>query len=97
FSICHFILSRYEYRFWIPQPFQFDLAGAAKVLNFARNLTPGLFMILCFTMFADSPRFPRWLAGLFLIQVGLEALMCWMMKDAQWSPVITRTIPGLLQ
>jgi AraC-like DNA-binding protein len=96
FSIFHFALSRYEYRFWIPQPYQFDLAGLAHVLNFARNLTPGLFMILCFKMFADSPRFPRWLLGLFLVEVGLEALMDWMM-GAQWSPIITRTIPGLLQ
>jgi AraC-like DNA-binding protein len=97
FSIFHFALSRYEYRFWIPQPYQFDLAGLAPVLNFARNLTPGLFMILCFKMFADSPRFPRWLLGLFLMEVGLEALMDWMMKVVQWSPIITRTIPGLLQ
>ena len=96
FSIFHFALSRYEYRFWIPPPYQFDLAGLAHVLNFARNLTPGLFMILCFKMFADSPRFPRWLLGLFLVEVGLEAVMDWMM-GAQWSPIITRTIPGLLQ
>jgi AraC-like DNA-binding protein len=97
FSICHFVLSRYEYRYWIPQPFQFDLAGLFNVLNFARNLTPGLFMILCFKMFADSPRFPCWLLGLFLVQAALEALMCWMTKGAQWSPIITRTVPGLLQ
>jgi AraC-like DNA-binding protein len=96
FSIFHFALSRYEYRFWIPPPYQFDLAGLAHGLNFARNLTPGLFMILCFKMFADSPRFPRWLLGLFLVEVGLEAVMDWMM-GAQWSPIITRTIPGLLQ
>jgi AraC-like DNA-binding protein len=97
FSIFHFALSRYEYRYWIPQPYQFDLAGLARVLDFARNLTPGLFMILCFKMFADSPRFPRWLLGLFSLEVGLEALMDWMMQVAQWSPIITRTIPGLLQ
>jgi AraC-like DNA-binding protein len=97
FSIFHFALSRYEYRYWIPQPYQFDLAGLARVLDFARNLTPGLFMILCFKMFADSPRFPRWLLVLFLLEVGLEALMDWMMQVAQWSPIITRTIPGLLQ
>jgi AraC-like DNA-binding protein len=97
FSIFHFALSRYEYRYWIPQPYQFDLAGLAQVLNFARNLTPGLFMILCFKMFADSPRFPRWLLALFLVEVGLEGLMDWMIKVVQWSPIITRTIPGLLQ
>ena len=46
-SMCHFILSRYEYRHWIPAAYQVDLSGVANILNFFRNLTPGLFMFLC--------------------------------------------------
>ena len=96
-SMCHFILSRYEYRHWIPAAYQVDLSGVANILNFFRNLTPGLFMFLCFRMFADTPLLPRWLLVLFLLEVCLEALVCWMVPGAQTSPIITRIIPGLLQ
>ena len=95
-SMCHFVLSRYEYRVWIPAAYQFDLSGVASILNFFRNLTPGLFMFLCFRMFADTPRFPRWLLVLFLFEVCLEA--SWTVPGgAQASPIITRIVPGLLQ
>src|ERR1700759_2508492 len=60
-SICHVVLSRYEFRHWIPEPYQFAPGAMTAALNIARNLTPGLFMILAFKMFADRPRFPRWL------------------------------------
>jgi AraC-like DNA-binding protein len=96
-SICHFALSRYEYRYWIPDPYRFDLGGAAPMLNFARNLTPGLFMVLCFKMFADAGRFPRWLAALFVIEMFLEVPMGWLFHDAQLGVVITRMAPALLQ
>src|ERR1700760_3125235 len=96
-SICHFVLSRYEYRAWIAPAYRFELGGVANELNFARNLTPGLFMLLCFKLFADTPRFPRWLLGLFAFEILLEAMICWMVRDAQLIPFITRTMPGVLQ
>jgi AraC-like DNA-binding protein len=96
-SVCHFILSRYEYRHWIPDPYRFELGSAALLLNFARNLTPGLFMILCFKMFADARRFPRWLAVLFVIEIFLEVPLHWLFRDSQLSIVIARTAPALLQ
>jgi AraC-like DNA-binding protein len=96
-SICHFVLSRYEYRYWIPSPYQFDLGSIAPLLNFARNLTPGLFMILCFRMFADARRFPRWLVVLFVIEMFLELPMHWLFRDFQLSVVIARIAPALLQ
>ena len=64
-TICHILLSRQEYGYWIAAPYQFHVGGWAPFLNFARNLTPGLFMVLCFTLFADRQRFPRWLIALF--------------------------------
>jgi AraC-like DNA-binding protein len=88
-SICHVVLSRYEYRYWIAEPYQLDLAGTAGVLNFARNLTPGLFMILCFEMFADRPRFPRLLLGLFAVEMLFEIPLGRMSA--------ARIVPGLLQ
>jgi AraC-like DNA-binding protein len=96
-SICHVVLSRYDYRYWIPEPYQWDLGGVAGVLNFARNLTPGLFMILCFEMFADRPRFPRVLLGLFLLEVLFEIPLRWVLPEGRISDIVTRIAPGLLQ
>ena len=96
-SICHVILSRHEYRYWIPEPYQWDLGRVAAVFNVARNLTPGLFMILCFKMFADRPRFPRWLFGLFLLEMFLEVPMRWVLSEGRAVDFATRIAPGILQ
>jgi AraC-like DNA-binding protein len=97
-SICHIVLSRYEYRYWIPAPFQFDVGNWATALNFARNLTPGLFMLLCFTLFADRSRFPRWLLGLFFLQMFLEVPIHWLIP-AEWpfGRLATQIAPAFLQ
>jgi AraC-like DNA-binding protein len=96
-SICHVILSRYEYGYWIPEPYQFHVGGFATALNFARNLTPGIFMILCFKMFADRPRFPRWLLGLFFVEMFLEVPMRWLVREGGIADFATRIAPALLQ
>jgi len=96
-TICYIVLSRYDYRAWIPQPYRFDVGGFGPWLNFAQNLTPGLFMILCFTMFADKPRFPRWLLALFFVQMFLEVPMRWLVKDGAVGDIATRMAPALLQ
>jgi AraC-like DNA-binding protein len=96
-TICHVALSRYEYRYWIPQPYQFQLGSLATFLNLARNLTPGLFMILCFTMFADRRRFPRWLLTLFVLEMFLEVPAQWLHSGGAPADVATRILPGLLQ
>ena len=91
-TICYIVLSRYEYRYWIPEPYRFEVGNLATFLNFARNLTPGLFMILCFTMFADRPRFPRWLLCLFLVEMFLEVPMRWFVMG-----MIPMVIPTLIK
>jgi hypothetical protein len=96
-TICYIVLSRYDYGAWIPQPYRFDVGGFAPFLNFAQNLTPGLFMVLCFTMFADKPRFPRWLLALFFVQMFLEVPMRWLVKDGTIGDIATRTAPACLQ
>src|SRR5580698_9916127 len=96
-TICYVVLSRYEYRFWIPQPYWFEVGGLAAFLNFARNLTPGLFMVLCFTLFADRPRFPRWLLALFLIEMFLEVPMRWLISGGMVADIATRVVPATLQ
>lgn len=97
-NISYVVLGRFDYRFWIPAPFHFEVATWYGVLNFARNLTPGLFMMLCFTLFAQQRRFPRWLLGLFLIQVLLEE-PARLLVSPNWSfaHVFTQLAPTLLQ
>lgn len=96
-SACYVILGRCDYRYWIPVPFQFEVGAWASALNFARNLTPGLFMVLCFTLFANRVRFPRLLFALFVVEMTLEA---WTYQAPPWSGTLAlalRAIPSGLQ
>jgi AraC-like DNA-binding protein len=97
-SICYIVLARFEYRYWIPPPFHFEIGAAYGALNFARNLTPGLFMLLCFTLFAQPRRFPRWLLTLFLMQILLEE-PARLLVPAEWpfARLLTQTTPTVLQ
>lgn len=97
-TICHIVLSRQEYGYWIAAPYQFHVGAWAPVLNFARNLTPGLFMILCFTLFADRQRFPRWLIALFAIEALLEGPGRWFLPlNGVPGDLELRVIPAFLQ
>jgi AraC-like DNA-binding protein len=97
-SVCYVVLARYEYRYWIPTPYQFDIGSWAGPLNFARNLTPGLFMVLCFNLFADGTRFPRWLLALFIIEMVLEVIAYRSLpQSGAFIPLSLRAIPSALQ
>jgi AraC-like DNA-binding protein len=96
-TICYIVLSRQEYGWWIPAAYRFDVGALRTVLNFARNLTPGLFMVLCFTLFADHPRFPRWLLALFFVEMLLEVPMRRLVGDGTAGDFATRVVPALLQ
>ncbi len=76
-DICHVLLARFEYRYWIAAPYQLDLGALQTPLNLARNLTPGLFMLFSHSLFSEGGRFPRWLLGLFTLQVVLECPLPW--------------------
>jgi len=97
-GICHVILSRQDYGYWIAPAYRFDVGGLATFLNFARNLTPGLFMILCFDLFSESRHFPRWLLGLFALQMFLEVPVRWLMPPG-WAYAYdaTQVIPATLE
>jgi AraC-like DNA-binding protein len=97
-NICYVVLGRFDYRYWIPAPFQIEIGGWYGVLNFARNLTPGLFMLLCFTLFAARRRFPAWLLALFIVQMLLEE-PARLVVSPQWrfAHVLTQVAPTLLQ
>jgi AraC-like DNA-binding protein len=94
---CGALLGRQDYSYWIPPPFRVDTGGWAGLLDFARNLTPGLFMLLCFTLFTDRRRFPRWLLALIAVQLLLDepgrALIA---ADWRYARFATHTAPALL-
>lgn len=71
-TACAVVLAHQEYGFWEPAAFRIDVGGWALPMHVARNLTPGLIMLLCFSLFTDRRRFPPALLGLFAVQVGLE-------------------------
>jgi AraC-like DNA-binding protein len=97
-NMCYIALARFEYGYWIPAPFRFAVGGWFDVLNFARNLTPGLIMILCFILFIEGRRFPGWLLALFVLQMVLEepghALVS---PHWRFAPLLTQIAPSILQ
>lgn len=97
-TICYIVLARVDYSYWIPTPFHVEVGGWYGLLNFARNLTPGLFMLLSFTLFASQRRFPRWLLGLFLMQMALEEPARSLVRsDWHFYRALTQLAPTLLQ
>jgi AraC-like DNA-binding protein len=96
-TICYIVLSRQEYGWWIPEAYRFNVGALSTFLNFAQNLTPGLFMILCFTLFADRPRFPRWLFALFFVEIFMEVPMRWLIGAGALGDFATRVAPAILQ
>ena len=73
-SACAVVLARQDYAYWIPDAFQLHVGALRFPLHIARNLTSGLLILLCFSLFQDESRFPRLLIGAFALQVLMEAL-----------------------
>jgi len=98
-SVCDVILGRSDYRYWISSGLQIEVHGIwTVVLNLARNLTPFLFAALCYVLFAERGRFPRWLYGLVAIQLFLEEPVRLLVEpEAKYANVLTQTVPALLE
>ena len=94
-GVCDAILGRYDYRYWIPPPYHFDVGAFEPLLNLARNLTPGAFMILTFLLFTDRKRFPPVLLALFAVQIFLDEPIRWL--GLPLTPLMTEVTPALLQ
>lgn len=97
-TACSVVLAHQEYGYWVAPALQIEVSAFAWVLNLARNLTPGLLMLLCFWVFTDGRRFPRWLVALVAVQLCLEEPADALIPDG-WPYVrfVTETAPGLLQ
>jgi AraC-like DNA-binding protein len=95
---CGVLLGRQDYAYWIPPAFRIDVGRWVRFLDLARNLTPGLFMLLCFTLFTERRRFPKWLLVLLVVQLGLDEPGRAMIPPAwRYARFATQTAPALLQ
>ena len=83
-AACARLLARQEYSFFIPSAYDIDVGVFAAPMNLLRNMTPGLFMVLCHSLFREGSRLPRWLLGAF---VGARA--------AQYD--LLKVVPASLQ
>jgi AraC-like DNA-binding protein len=96
--VCFVVLSRHEYSYWIPEPYRLDVAGWEPLLNIGRNLAPGLFMLLCHSLFQESRRFPRWLLALFALQILLEEPAHLIFaRGTPGEGLVTEVLPALLE
>lgn len=95
-SACARILARHEYAFWIPPELQIDVGILQAPMDILRNLTPGIFMILCHALFQDRPRFSRTLLALFAVQAALDGISAFAMSRPL-DATLFNAVPALLQ
>jgi AraC-like DNA-binding protein len=97
-SACAVILARQDYAFWIPEAYQLHVGLLRIPLHIARNLTSGLLMLLCHSLFQDEARLPRWLVGAFAVQVLLECVGALRATNGSaWQYDFFQAAPALLQ
>src|SRR5580704_6649315 len=97
-TACAIVLARQDYAFWIPEAYQLHVGVLRIPLHIARNLTAGLLMVLCHSLFQDESKLPRWLAGAFGLQVLMEfAAASRSTNDSEWQYSLYQSVPALLQ
>ena len=97
-SACAIVLARQDYAYWIPEAYQVHVGLLHIPLHIARNMTSGLLMILCHSLFQDESKLPRWLAGAFALQVLMEAGGALRSTNgSEWQHDIFQVVPALLQ
>jgi AraC-like DNA-binding protein len=97
-TACAIVLARQDYAYWIPEAYRVHVGILRIPLHIARNLTSGLLMILCHSLFQDERKLPRWLAGAFGLQILMEfAGALRSTNGSEWQFDLFQTIPALLQ
>ena len=96
-SACSRLLARQDYAFWIPTPYELDVGAFAAPLNLLRNMTPGLFMILCHWLFREQQKVPRWLLAAFALQCLLEEPVPLLLATSATQYDLLEVVPALLQ
>jgi AraC-like DNA-binding protein len=96
-SACAIVLARQDYAFWIPEAYQLHVGMLRIPLHVARNLTPGLLMMLCHSLFQDESKVPRWLIGAFALQVLMEIVRALPSAAPALQYDFLQIVPALLQ
>ena len=96
-AACARLLARQEYSFWIPAAYDIDVGMLASPMNLLRNMTPGLFMVLCHSLFREGRRLPRWLLGAFVVQCLLEEPVPLLLGSHAAQYDLLKVMPASLQ
>ncbi len=96
-SACAIVLARQDYAFWIPEAYQLHVGMLRIPLHIARNLTPGLLMLLCHSLFQDESKVPRWLIGAFALQILMEIVRALPSEAPALQYDFFQIAPALLQ
>jgi AraC-like DNA-binding protein len=96
-AACARLLARQEYSFWIPAAYDIDVGVLASPMNLLRNMTPGLFMVLCHSLFREGCRLPRWLLGGFIVQCLLEEPVPLLLGSHAAQYDLSKVVPASLQ
>ena len=96
-AACARLLARQEYSFWIPAAYDIDVGVFASPMNLLRNMTPGLFMVLCYSLFREGHRLPRWLLGAFVVQCLLEEPVPLLLGSSAAQYDLLEVVPAVLQ
>ena len=102
-TVCAVVSARHSYVEVLPAEFAVDLGPLIVPMNLARNLTSGVVMLLCHSIFQDRRRLPRPLLAVWAVQMSLEEPLEWMAPPAweQAQPLATfvvfEVVPSALQ
>ena len=102
-TVCAVVSARHSYRPVLPAEFAVDLGPLIVPMNLARNLTSGVVMVLCHSIFRDRKRLPPLLLAVWAVQLLLEEPLEWMAPPA-WELaqphamfVLYEVVPSALQ
>ena len=102
-TVCAVVSARHSYMAVLPAEFAVDLGPLIIPMNLARNLTSGLVMVLCHSIFRDGNRLPPPLLAVWAVQMLLEEPLEWMAPSA-WELaqphaefVLYEVVPSALQ
>ena len=102
-TVCAVVSARHSYMAVLPAEFAVDLGPLIIPMNLARNLTSGLVMVLCHSIFRDGNRLPPPLLAVWAVQMLLEEPLEWM-APSTWELaqphakfVLYEVVPSALQ
>lgn len=98
-GICHVVLGRYQYGYWIAEPYQIALSPFFEsILNLGRNAGAGVLMFLSHSMLRDGKRLPKTLVVLFFVQLLMEEPIHFVIGQGfPAERLLTEIVPTLLQ